>query len=65
MESGPAVNTKGEFLSFLEVQCPIPESNVMKGKYVKMTLIKYVFSKITNAEFFFQYVLNFENTFLS
>lgn len=53
MESGPAVNTKGEFLSFLEVQCPIPESNVMKGKYVKMALIKYIFSKITNAEFFY------------
>ncbi|XP_061164841.1 von Willebrand factor D and EGF domain-containing protein-like [Saccostrea echinata] len=31
IESGPVVNLKGEFLNFLEVQCPIPESNVMKG----------------------------------
>ncbi|XP_056012794.1 von Willebrand factor D and EGF domain-containing protein-like [Ostrea edulis] len=29
--SGPAVTSRGEFLSFLEVQCPIPESHVMKG----------------------------------
>nr|XP_034300143.1 von Willebrand factor D and EGF domain-containing protein-like [Crassostrea gigas] len=35
VESGPAVKTKGEFLSFLEVQCPIPESNVMKGLSAK------------------------------
>lgn len=31
MESGPATEYHGEFLSFLEMQCPIPESNVMKG----------------------------------
>lgn len=43
MESGPAVNIKGELLSFLEVRCPIPESNVMKGRYLKIALIRYVF----------------------
>lgn len=49
VESGPAVNIKGEFLSFLEVQCPIPESNVMKGRYFKkIVLIKY-FSEIINT----------------
>ncbi|XP_061164836.1 von Willebrand factor D and EGF domain-containing protein-like [Saccostrea echinata] len=35
VDSGPAVTYRGEFLSFLEVQCPIPESNVMKGLSVK------------------------------
>lgn len=29
--SGISVTYKAEFLSFLEVQCPIPEHNVMKG----------------------------------
>nr|XP_022324268.1 von Willebrand factor D and EGF domain-containing protein-like isoform X2 [Crassostrea virginica] len=29
--AGPYVTYKAEFLSFLEVLCPLPESNVMKG----------------------------------
>ncbi|XP_056012796.1 von Willebrand factor D and EGF domain-containing protein-like isoform X1 [Ostrea edulis] len=35
VESGPATEYHGEFLSFLEMQCPIPESNVMKGLSAK------------------------------
>ena len=39
MVSGAAVNYKGEYLSFLEVQCPIPETTVMKGDSTLSNLI--------------------------